>query len=181
MISFVLYTYICIFCKFEWKLKTTFSTKSNPLCQKTNATIYYCPGTLLDKLSVPQRNLLNDSATSPLNEHTLDSFFLQGATRRASCYCCTDLIIELHYCFIRIWIEKSILVQLHNWVWNLVKKTSVNLSYTMQLRHATKHRTKYIKNILGQPVHTKELIYVQLHNWVWRHLHLYLSNKIEGS
>ena len=126
--------------------------------------LYYCPGTLLDKLSVPQRNLLNDSATSSLNEHTLDSFFLQGA-RRASCYCCTDLIIELHYCFIRIWIEKSILVQLHNWVWNLVKKTSVNLSYTMQLRHATKHRTKYIKNILGQPVHTKE----------------YLSNKIEGS
>ena len=50
-----------------------------------------------------------------------------------------------------------------------VKKTSVNLSYTMQLRHTTKHRTKYIKNILGQPVHTKELIYVQLHNWVWRH------------
>ena len=68
----------------------------------------------------------------------------------------------VHYCFIRIWIEKSILVQLHIWVWNLVKKTSVNLSYTMQLRHATKHRTKYIKNILGQPVHTKELIYVQL-------------------
>ena len=27
-----------------------------------------------------------------------------------------------------------------------------------------KHRTKYIKNILGQPVPTKELIYVQLHN-----------------
>ena len=23
-------------------------------------------------------------------------------------------------------------------------------------RHATKHRTKYIKNILGQPVHTKD-------------------------
>ena len=106
MISFVLYTYICIFCKIEWKLKTTFSTKSNPLCQKTNATIYYCPGTLLDKLSVPQRNLLNDSATSPLNEHTLDSFFLQGA-RRASCYCCTDLIIELHYCFIRVCVEKK--------------------------------------------------------------------------
>ena len=32
----------------------------------------------------------------------------------------------VHYCFIRIWIEKSILVQLHNWVWNLVKKTSVS-------------------------------------------------------
>ena len=95
--------------------KWTVSTKLNPLCKKTIALLYYCPGTLLDKLSVPQRNLLNDSATSPLNEHTLDSFFCwreRGGARRTSCYCCTDLIIELHYCFIRVCVEKKYIVWL---------------------------------------------------------------------
>ena len=50
----------------------------------------------------------------------------------------------VHYCFIRIWIEKSILVQLHNWVWNLVKKTSVNLSYTMQLRQHVRDSLEWV-------------------------------------
>ena len=40
-----------------------------------------------------------------------------------------------------------------------------NLAATAKsVKNGAKHRTKYIKNILGQPVHTKELIYVQLHN-----------------
>ena len=54
------------------------------------------------------------------------------------------------------------------WVKTLEKSTlccvTAEIDPIYQHLVGAKHRTKYIKNILGQPVHTKELIYVQLHN-----------------
>ena len=54
------------------------------------------------------------------------------------------------------------------WVKTLEKSTlccvTAEIDPIYQHLVGAKHRTKYIKNILSQPVHTKELIYVQLHN-----------------
>ena len=76
----------------------------------------------------------------------------------------------VHYCFIRIWIEKSILVQLHNWVWNLVKKTSVNLSYTMQLRQHVRDSLEWVKTPEKNETTWSRR---RLQKWRWRQTQLW--------